>query len=517
MAGRRQALEYVRFLVDRVPGYEEAALAALGDPDRRARDASGLRRLPADPRRRPRRAPVRRPGRAVRRAHRGPPRRRRHALAVPARRPGGGHPVPDAARARRGQRAGRGTLLLGHARRPRLGALDGPVHGDGPGGRHRRGAGASRPASTPRDVPAARAARPAAVGRCDPAATDARRASDDRGRGMPSEPCRGTWSVSTSAARASSRASSALDGTVERPTVDDTAASAFEASRAPVCASTYAAHLDAGGDGRLGLGVALPGIVEAGVRRRATCRARSSASRASPPRRSSRREFGVPVRCVNDGAAATLAEWRFGAARGHDDVVGLTLGTGRRQRRRRRLAGRSRRATSANGISVGHVTIQTGGRLCLCGNLGCAETLVSANAVVGRLRDALTRKVPSRRWPTTSRATRLDHVPRRSSTASGPATGSASRSSPSSCATSAPRSSPPSTPTTRGRRPRRRPDGRRATCSSPTSRPMSTGTRSSSRRAGSSSFVRAQLEDHAGVLGAAALVLSARRGRTPGR
>ncbi|HEX8939026.1 MAG TPA: FAD-dependent oxidoreductase [Candidatus Limnocylindrales bacterium] len=30
MAGRRQALEYVRFLVERVPGYEAAALAALG-------------------------------------------------------------------------------------------------------------------------------------------------------------------------------------------------------------------------------------------------------------------------------------------------------------------------------------------------------------------------------------------------------------------------------------------------------------------------------------------------------
>ena len=37
---------------------------------------------------------------------------------------------------------------------------------------------------------------------------------------------------------------------------------------------------------------------------------------------------GVPVRCINDGAAATLAEWRFGAARGYDDVVGMTIGTG---------------------------------------------------------------------------------------------------------------------------------------------------------------------------------------------
>jgi glucokinase len=47
------------------------------------------------------------------------------------------------------------------------------------------------------------------------------------------------------------------------------------------------------------------------------------------------------------------------------------------------------------GLSIGHFTIQTGGRLCLCGNRGCAESLVSANAVTGRLRDALTRLVPS--------------------------------------------------------------------------------------------------------------------------
>ena len=34
-------------------------------------------------------------------------------------------------------------------------------------------------------------------------------------------------------------------------------------------------------------------------------------------------EFGVPVHCVNVGAAAALAEWCFGAARGPDDMVGL--------------------------------------------------------------------------------------------------------------------------------------------------------------------------------------------------
>ena len=47
------------------------------------------------------------------------------------------------------------------------------------------------------------------------------------------------------------------------------------------------------------------------------------------------------------------------------------------------------------GVSFGHATIHAGGRTCLCGNIGCAETVVSANAVVGRLREYVTRKVPS--------------------------------------------------------------------------------------------------------------------------
>ena len=60
MAGRRQALEYVRFLTDRVPGYEHASLADARDADRRSRDPPRVRRLPADARRRPVGPPLRR-------------------------------------------------------------------------------------------------------------------------------------------------------------------------------------------------------------------------------------------------------------------------------------------------------------------------------------------------------------------------------------------------------------------------------------------------------------------------
>ncbi len=50
IAGRRQALEYARFLVDRVPGYEHAALVALGTQIgvRETRRVYGDYRLTAD-------------------------------------------------------------------------------------------------------------------------------------------------------------------------------------------------------------------------------------------------------------------------------------------------------------------------------------------------------------------------------------------------------------------------------------------------------------------------------------
>jgi glucokinase len=183
-----------------------------------------------------------------------------------------------------------------------------------------------------------------------------------------------------------------LDGSVERPTVDDTAGAPF-AEVLEMAARHVAAHLASGGDGAIGLGVALPGIVEEGFGSR-YLPGKVLGIEGYPLREELERGFALPVRCVNDGQAATLAEWRFGVARGIDDVVGLTIGTGIGSGV---VVGGQLLATDnlATGVSVGHFTIQSGGRLCLCGNRGCAETLVSANAVAGRLRDALTRLVPS--------------------------------------------------------------------------------------------------------------------------
>jgi glucokinase len=145
--------------------------------------------------------------------------------------------------------------------------------------------------------------------------------------------------------------------------------------------------------GLRGAGVAAPGIVDPtfGVR---NLPGKVPGIEDYPLRERLEAAVGVPVRCVNDGAAATLAEWRFGAARGRRDVVGLTIGTG--VGAGVVIGGRMLATTHlAAGVSFGHATIDARGRTCLCGNVGCAETLVSANAVVGRMRDYVARKVPS--------------------------------------------------------------------------------------------------------------------------
>ena len=130
--------------VPRRPGARLRARVAgrARDADRRPRDAARLRRLPADARRRPaaRASSTTRSACAARRSRTTTAATDTAWQYLPDGR-GGRHPLPDARRPRRHQRPRRRPLLLRHPRRPRLGPLDGPVHGDGPGGRHRRGAG----------------------------------------------------------------------------------------------------------------------------------------------------------------------------------------------------------------------------------------------------------------------------------------------------------------------------------------------------------------------------------------
>lgn len=105
------------------------------------------------------------------------------------------------------------------------------------------------------------------------------------------------------------------------------------------------------------------------------------------------REFRSAVAVANDATCAVLAEWTIGAARGVDDVVMVTLGTG--------IGGGviagGRVLTGAHGFTgeFGHMVVEANGLPCPCGRSGCWERYASGSglanlarvaAVGGRLR-----------------------------------------------------------------------------------------------------------------------------------
>ncbi len=90
---------------------------------------------------------------------------------------------------------------------------------------------------------------------------------------------------------------------------------------------------------------------------------------------------GLPVVIENDATMALIAEAAFGAARGHQNAVMLTIGTGIGGAVLER--GRVLRGARAAG-QLGHIVVAPGGRTCLCGRVGCVETTSSGTAL-GRL------------------------------------------------------------------------------------------------------------------------------------
>ena len=103
-----------------------------------------------------------------------------------------------------------------------------------------------------------------------------------------------------------------------------------------------------------------------------------------------RREFKVPVRILNDVNAICLGEWKYGVARGFDNVFLFTLGTG--------VGGAAicegQLLFGANGFAgeFGHTTIDINGPLCICGHRGHLERYAGAQYIVARARKKMKKK-----------------------------------------------------------------------------------------------------------------------------
>ena len=105
---------------------------------------------------------------------------------------------------------------------------------------------------------------------------------------------------------------------------------------------------------------------------------------------------GLPVKIANDANVAALGEAKFGAAKGKENVVMITLGTG--------VGG----GVVAEGILIegnrsagaelGHSTIVYGGEQCTCGRKGCLEAYASATALIRDTKRAMEAHKDSKMW-----------------------------------------------------------------------------------------------------------------------
>lgn len=96
---------------------------------------------------------------------------------------------------------------------------------------------------------------------------------------------------------------------------------------------------------------------------------------------------GLTATLDNDANCATLGEWWVGAAMGGRNVVGITIGTGIGGGLI--LDGALYHGASGVAGEVGHMTIDSTGRRCKCGNYGCLEAYASGPAIAERAREAL--------------------------------------------------------------------------------------------------------------------------------
>lgn len=97
---------------------------------------------------------------------------------------------------------------------------------------------------------------------------------------------------------------------------------------------------------------------------------------------------GLPVVVENDANAMVWAEARFGAGRGEDHLVGVTVGTGIGGGMV--LCGELYRGRYGIGAEFGHVRVVPDGLRCGCGNLGCWEQYASGRALVREAQELAT-------------------------------------------------------------------------------------------------------------------------------
>jgi glucokinase len=130
-----------------------------------------------------------------------------------------------------------------------------------------------------------------------------------------------------------------------------------------------------------GISLALPSLVDVSTARVMDEYGKFSDAVGVDFRTWAQEEFGLPLAMENDARMAMIGEWMHGAGKDCDDLVMITLGTGIGTSVV--LDGRVVRGKHGQaGCLGGHTAVRYDGRLCTCGNIGCAEAHASSSRLM---------------------------------------------------------------------------------------------------------------------------------------
>lgn len=99
------------------------------------------------------------------------------------------------------------------------------------------------------------------------------------------------------------------------------------------------------------------------------------------------KHFNIPIFLENDANAAALGEQMFGAGRGSQEIVYITISTG--------IgggvitSGKILRGLIGTAAELGHMTVDLHGPRCNCGNIGCLESITSGTAIAHRANERI--------------------------------------------------------------------------------------------------------------------------------
>ena len=142
-----------------------------------------------------------------------------------------------------------------------------------------------------------------------------------------------------------------------------------------------------------GIGFGVPGMVD---NKKGLINKMANIDGRDVPLKEYLNDLNLPIYLSNDANVAALGEQRFGVAKGLNNVVLLTLGTG--VGGGLILNGKLYEGNEGKGAELGHVCLLLNGRNCGCGRKGCLEAYASASALLRMTSEYMEKYKDSMMW-----------------------------------------------------------------------------------------------------------------------